>query len=118
MFVNEDVIGSPGRYGASWNRVSNAVTAVARSTGKTTWTGVCIVLLIALSCHSFNYSVASSTDIMEPSFALILYAYANIFVLASADETPVGSLYASGQNISGLPLFYADGSQHHPRRLL
>lgn len=52
---------------------------------------------------------------MEPSSALILYAFASVFALTIADETPVGSLYAYGQNISGLPLFYADGWYAYPR---
>jgi hypothetical protein len=55
---------------------------------------------------------------MEPSIALILYAFASVFAFTNADVTPVGSLYAYGQNISGLPLFYADGWYHDPRRLL
>jgi hypothetical protein len=55
---------------------------------------------------------------MEPSFALVLYAFASVFALTNADETPVGSLYAYGQNISGLPLFYADGWYRYPRKIL
>jgi hypothetical protein len=51
---------------------------------------------------------------MEPSFTLILYAFASIFAFTNADETPVGSLYAYGQNISGLPLFHADGWYNDP----
>lgn len=53
---------------------------------------------------------------MEPSIALILYAFASLFAFAVADETPVGSLYAYGQNISGLPLFYADGLYFDPSK--
>jgi hypothetical protein len=55
---------------------------------------------------------------MEPSLALILYAFASVFAFTNADETPVGSLYAYGQNISGLPLFYADGRYHDPRNFI
>ncbi|KAM0723396.1 hypothetical protein Q7P37_000382 [Cladosporium fusiforme] len=51
---------------------------------------------------------------MVPSLTLCWYALAVCVTLTNAadvstDETPVGTLYAYGQNVSGLPLFYADG---------
>ena len=48
-----------------------------------------------------------------PPIAFALYAFATCLALTSADETPVGSLYAYGANISGLPLFYGDGQYLH-----
>ena len=56
-----------------------------------------------------------------PPIAFALYAFATCLALTSADETPVGSLYAYGANISGLPLFYGDGqycpSNYHNQSL-
>lgn len=47
---------------------------------------------------------------MEPSITALLCGLAACFFgLASADAGPVGSLFAYGKNISGLPLIYADG---------
>lgn len=50
---------------------------------------------------------------MEPSLNFVLCAFAACVAFASANVTPVGSLYAYGKNISGLPLFYADGLYQH-----
>jgi hypothetical protein len=56
----------------------------------------------------------ASTTMVLPPLAFALYAFATCLALTSADETPVGSLYAYGANISGLPLFYGDG-QYFPQ---
>jgi hypothetical protein len=50
---------------------------------------------------------------MIPALAFALYAFAACLALTEADETTVGSLYAYGANISGLPLFYGDGEYFH-----
>jgi hypothetical protein len=44
-----------------------------------------------------------------PPLAFALYAFMACLAFTSAHETPVGSLFAYGANISGLPLFYGDG---------
>lgn len=51
---------------------------------------------------------------MGPQISFVLYAFLACLAFTNAadavtGETPVGTLYAYGQNISGLPLFYADG---------
>ena len=48
-------------------------------------------------------------DMMVPPIAFALYAFATCLALTEAKETPIGSLFAYGANISGLPLFYGDG---------
>jgi hypothetical protein len=50
---------------------------------------------------------------MMPPIAFALYAFAACLALTEANETPIGSLYAYGGNISGLPLFYGDGQYSH-----
>lgn len=48
---------------------------------------------------------------MVPSFTSLLAAFATCAAFTSAVDlqTPVGTLYAYGKGISGLPLFYGDG---------
>lgn len=51
---------------------------------------------------------------MRPQISLVLYTFLACSAFTKAADavpnaTPVGTLYAYGQNISGLPLFYADG---------
>ena len=52
-----------------------------------------------------------------PPIALALYAFATCLALTEANEDPVGTLYAYGTNISGLPLFYGDGKYSGQPRL-
>jgi hypothetical protein len=46
---------------------------------------------------------------MMPPLAFAFYAFAACLALTEAAESPVGSLWAYGKNISGIPLFYGDG---------
>lgn len=60
---------------------------------------------------------------MEPSFALFCSALAACLAFTnaadiSADQTPVGTLYAYGRNVSGLPLFFGDGKIQEDRHIV
>lgn len=46
---------------------------------------------------------------MMPPLAFAFYAFAACLALTEAAKSQVGSLYAYGTNISGIPLFYGDG---------
>jgi hypothetical protein len=52
-----------------------------------------------------------------PPLAFALYAFAACLALTEANETPIGSLYAYGKNISGEPLFYGDGQYFHQKAI-
>lgn len=67
------------------------------------------------SCVFHNTIARSAHLTMEPSLALFVSALATCLAFTNAadvstDQTPIGTLYAYGQNVSGLPLFYADGN--------
>lgn len=58
----------------------------------------------------------SSLFLAHPFFVMASIAWAIAFSLAVANavpaSTPLGSLYAYGSGISGLPIFYSDGMDH------